>query len=71
MPGTETKPTSDQRTFTDQAARGNSGLVRELWDLIRHNKKWWLIPVIVVLLLIGVLVALGSTALAPFIYPLF
>lgn len=71
MSGTDAKPPSDSRKFSDQAARGNSGLLRELWDLIRHNKKWWLIPVIVVLLLIGVLVALGSTALAPFIYPLF
>jgi len=61
----------DQSQFAEQADRANAGLLRELWDLIRHNKKWWLIPVIVVLILIGVLVLLGTTAAAPFIYPLF
>jgi hypothetical protein len=35
-----------------------------------YNKKWWLIPIIVVLALLGLLVFLGNTA-APFIYPLF
>lgn len=57
--------------FAQRAAEQNSGLVRELFDLIRYNKKWWLIPVIVALLLIGVIVLLGTTAAAPFIYPLF
>lgn len=49
----------------------NVGLVRELCELILHNKKWWLVPILIVLLVIGVLAALGSSALAPFIYPLF
>lgn len=49
----------------------NVGLVRELYELILHNKKWWLVPILIVLLVIGVLAALGSSALAPFIYPLF
>jgi hypothetical protein len=49
----------------------NVGLVRELIELIVHNKKWWLAPVIIVLLLIGLLIAVGSTALAPYLYPLF
>jgi hypothetical protein len=57
--------------FARRAAERNSGLVRELIDLILTNKKWWLIPVIVALLLIGVIVLLGTTAAAPFIYPLF
>ncbi len=58
-------------SFEEQARAGNPGLMREMWDLIRHNKKWWLIPVVLVLLVIGVLVILGSTAAATFIYPLF
>jgi hypothetical protein len=57
--------------FAEQASAQNAGLLRELFDLIRHNKKWWLIPVIVALLLIGVIVLLSTTAVAPFIYPLF
>ncbi len=48
------------------------GFLRELWDFVRENKKWWLLPVVIVLLLIGVLVILGSTsALAPLIYTVF
>ena len=57
--------------FATQADRGNASLVREIWDLIAHNKKWWLVPVVIVLLAIGVLVLLGSSAVAPFIYPVF
>lgn len=49
----------------------NVGLLRELVELIMHNKKWWLVPVILALLIIGLLAVLGSSALAPFIYPLF
>ena len=47
------------------------GVAGELVAFLRDNKKWWLIPIIVVLLLIGVLVALGGTSAAPFIYTLF
>lgn len=61
----------EQNDFARQASGRNAGLVRELLDLILTNKKWWLIPVIVALLLIGVVVLLGTTAAAPFIYPLF
>lgn len=68
-------PRSTERTepseFVRRAAERNSGLMRELLDLICHNKKWWLIPVIVALILIGIVVLLGTTAAAPFIYPLF
>ncbi|MFG0285122.1 MAG: DUF5989 family protein [Phycisphaerales bacterium JB039] len=57
--------------FASQAEQANAGLLREIWDLIRYNKKWWLLPVIIALLLIGIIVLLGSSAAAPFIYPLF
>ena len=45
--------------------------VREFVDFLTHNKKWWLTPIILVLLLLGVLIALGGTAAAPFIYTIF
>jgi hypothetical protein len=38
---------------------------------LKERKKWWLMPLILVLLILGVLVILGGTALAPFIYTLF
>lgn len=50
---------------------GESSFVAELWGLIRQQRKYWLIPVVAVLLLFGVLVLLSGTAAAPFIYTLF
>lgn len=46
-------------------------LGREILDLLKHNKKWWLAPILIVLALIGVLLVLGATGAAPFIYTLF
>jgi len=47
-------------------------VISELWQLMKYNKKYWLAPVISVLVLVGVLlVVAGSSALAPFIYSLF
>lgn len=43
----------------------------ELWDFVVVNKAWILFPVILVILLAGVLIILGSTKAAPFIYTLF
>jgi hypothetical protein len=47
------------------------GFVRELWGFLRQNKKWWLLPILIVLLLFGVLIFLSGSGLAPFIYTLF
>ena len=47
------------------------GLFRELLDWIGTSGKWWLVPILLGLLLVGVLVTLGGSVLAPFIYPLF
>ena len=57
--------------FAEQARATRPGLLMELWEFLRHNKKWWLTPIILVLLLIGALILLAGTAAAPFIYPLF
>jgi hypothetical protein len=57
--------------FAKAAERPSPGFLREYWDFLKHNKKWWLIPIIVALLLVGVLIILGGTAAAPFIYTLF
>ena len=46
--------------------------MKELFQFLLSKKKFWLIPVIVVLLLLGFLIAFaGSSALSPFIYTLF
>ena len=58
--------------FEDAAQnRGRSSVFGEFWYFLRQNKKWWLLPIVVVLALFGVLVLLSGTAAAPFIYTLF
>ena len=43
----------------------------EIVAMLKHNKKYWMIPLILVLLIFGLLLILGSTSAAPFIYTLF
>lgn len=46
--------------------------LKDLWLFMKERKKFWLVPVIIVLLLLGVLIVFGgSSAIAPFIYTLF
>lgn len=49
-----------------------SGFVIELWAFMKERKKFWLLPILVVLLLFGTLIVLTQgSAVAPFIYTLF
>ena len=58
--------------FAAQAAeQGRTSLVGEFVEFLRENKKWWLAPILISVLLLGGLVLLGGTAAAPFIYTLF
>jgi hypothetical protein len=46
--------------------------LKDLWRFMRERKKFWLAPVIVVLILLGLLIVFGGTgAIAPFVYSLF
>jgi hypothetical protein len=48
------------------------GLIKELWAFMKVRKKWWLLPIIIVLLAVGsLLVFAQGSALAPFIYTIF
>ena len=51
--------------------RKNASLVWEIFGFLRKNKKWWLLPILITFLGIGILAGLSSTAAAPFIYTLF
>lgn len=62
------KPAAD---FAREAEQAAPGIIREFIDFLRHNKKWWLLPIILVLLILGVILVVGSTAAGPFIYTLF
>ena len=60
---------SSAESFEKSAKSGSApSLAREIWDFLCHNKKWWLLPIFIVLLLFGVLIFLSGTGAAPFIY---
>jgi len=47
-------------------------LLKDLWLFLRERKKYWLAPIIIILLLFGLLIVFaGSSAVAPFIYTIF
>lgn len=47
-------------------------IIREFWEFMKVRKKWWLGPIVLLLLLLGTLIVFTeSSALAPFIYALF
>ena len=51
---------------------GKLSIVSELWDFLKVRKKFWLLPIIVLLQLLGLLIIFTeSSAIAPFIYTLF
>lgn len=60
-----------KQSFEEAGAGKESSLIGEFTAMLKQNKKYWLIPLIVLLVLLGVLIILGSTAAAPFIYTLF
>lgn len=64
-------PDEPQKSFKDAASDKAPTLVQEIVEMLRHNKKYWLIPIILVLLAFGAFLVLGGTAAAPFIYTLF
>ena len=57
--------------FDEIEKETNRGLLCELWKMLMENKKYWMIPIILTLLLFGLLVIIGSSSSAPFIYTLF
>jgi hypothetical protein len=68
-----TRPANErsQSDFERQASQGTPGLVREIIGFLRHSRKWWLLPVLLALVALGIFVILAETAVAPFIYTLF
>jgi hypothetical protein len=48
------------------------GLVMEFWQFLKVRKKWWLVPIVVVMVVVGTLLVFAQgSALAPFIYTIF
>lgn len=47
-------------------------LLSDLWSFMKERKKWWLLPIVIMLVLVGILMVVGqSSSLSPFIYALF
>jgi len=47
-------------------------IAKEFWQFLKVRKKWWLLPIVIVLVLLGALIVFTeSSAVAPFIYALF
>jgi hypothetical protein len=57
--------------FEQAAAEERLSFAAEFWDFLKHNKKWWLLPILIVVGILGLLVFLAGTGLAPFLYPVF
>jgi hypothetical protein len=58
----------------DDLATGMSKLaiIKEFLEFLRERKRWWIAPIVIFLIVLGVLLVMGkSSALAPFIYSLF
>lgn len=62
---------SQAGSIEEQANVQQQGLTSEFLGFLRHNKKWFLLPIITVLLLVTAIVMVGGSAVAPFIHTLF
>jgi hypothetical protein len=70
MTGTPTEPDDDAFAQVSKSA-GSQTFLAELWDYLNQTKKWWLAPILVVMVLIGALLLASGTPLSPFVYTLF
>ena len=67
----ESNPNESAEDFVQQAQQDRPSLLREFADFLMHNKKWWLLPILIVLGLLGVLVFIGGSGGGVFVYTLF
>jgi hypothetical protein len=63
-------PEKGQSKF-EKVADKNASLAGEIIGFLGKNKKWWLLPPLVLFLVLGVVMLFGGTAAAPFIYTFF
>jgi len=62
---------TDPTRFDDAARERSTSFLGEFWLFLRQNRKWWLLPIIVTLLLVGVLVVVAGSGAGPLVYTLF
>jgi hypothetical protein len=70
-----TEKKRDESSVKNAFEEGNQGeqpgLVSEFIEFLKENRKFWMIPILIALLGLGLLLILGGTSAAPFIYTLF
>lgn len=69
--GKAESPEQRAAQFAAAAQEEQPGIVSEFIEFLRESKAWWLTPIIIVLLLLGVLLWFAGSAVAPFIYTIF
>ena len=52
-------PDEPQKSFEESSSEKQLSLGQEILEMLRHNKKWWLIPIVLVLVLFGLLLVFG------------
>jgi hypothetical protein len=70
---TDSDPAVDRQraSFEKAAQRRSSTFVGEFWRFLRENRKWWLVPIILTLLLVAALVVVAGSGAGPLVYTLF
>ena len=63
------KPPTDRERLLESAS--NPGFFADLWAFLKTSRKWWMIPLLLVFLLLGLVLVLTQTAAAPLIYTIF
>jgi hypothetical protein len=59
------------KSFEEAGQEAEQGLVGEFFSFMKENAAWWLVPFLVVFGLLGLLLVLGGTGAAPFLYAMF
>ena len=65
----DSQPKSEFERATERSQGSN--LLADFWHFLLQNKKWWLVPLLIILLALSALMLLSTTGVAPFIYTLF
>ena len=64
------QPSATQSTseFAQAGQEAQPSLLAEFVDFLKYNKKWWMLPIVIVLGMVGLLTVLAASGAAPFIY---
>ncbi|MDG2168625.1 MAG: DUF5989 family protein [Opitutales bacterium] len=61
----------EKQSIDEVENQRSRGLIGELWGFAKENKKYWLLPLVLTLLLLGTLIIFAGSSAAPFVYTLF